>query len=224
MTHTTSRLAQVHQPKGRDLTSGSLHRAIWYLAPAMMLETGVLNVAQVLDTYWVGQLGSAALAAVTISITMRWVLNSLANGLGIGGMAVVARRIGAKKGKPRTRRRGRPSCWDRCLAAAGGLGLAVAEPLLILLGAAPRFCPWRWPTCGLPWRHLYPGSQLCHQLYAARCGRGPVVDAGADSIHGDHGCAGAGADLGPGPCPSPGGCGLGLGLRVGLCEPAWSCR
>ena len=82
--------------KGRDLTSGSLHRAIWYLAPPMMLETGIMNVAQLLDTYWVGQLGSAALAAVTISITIRWVLNSLANGLGIGGMAVVARRIGEK--------------------------------------------------------------------------------------------------------------------------------
>ncbi|HEC35656.1 MAG TPA: hypothetical protein ENI39_03880 [Anaerolineae bacterium] len=58
--------------------------------------TGILNVTQVLDTYWVGQLGSAALAAVTISITIRWVVNSLANGLGIGGMAVVARRIGER--------------------------------------------------------------------------------------------------------------------------------
>jgi len=29
---------------------------------------------------------------VTISITIRWVLNSLVNGLGISGMAVVARR------------------------------------------------------------------------------------------------------------------------------------
>ena len=53
------------QPRDRDLTSGSLHRAIWYLALPMMLETGIMNVAQVLDTYWVGQLGSAALAAVT---------------------------------------------------------------------------------------------------------------------------------------------------------------
>ncbi|MBS1250124.1 MAG: hypothetical protein MAG431_01714 [Chloroflexi bacterium] len=52
----------------------------------MMLETGIMNVAQLLDTYWVGQLGSAALAAVTISTTIRWVLNSLSNGLGVGGL------------------------------------------------------------------------------------------------------------------------------------------
>ena len=79
-----------------DLTSGSLHRNIWLLAIPMILETSVLNVSQILDTLWVGKLGSAALAAVTISITIRWMVNSLANGLGIGGMAVVARRIGER--------------------------------------------------------------------------------------------------------------------------------
>jgi putative MATE family efflux protein len=102
----------------------------------MTLETGILNVAQVLDTFWVGQLGSAALAAVTISITIRWVLNSLANGLGIGGMAVVARRIGAKN-----QAAAEHATWQTILLGLGvslvlgGLGLAVAKPLLILLGA-----------------------------------------------------------------------------------------
>jgi putative MATE family efflux protein len=108
----------------------------------MMLEMGVLNVAQLLDAYWVGRLGSAALAAVTISTTIRWVLTSLANGLSTGGMAVVARRIGA---------------WDEEAAgqAAGqtillglgaslllaGLGLTVARPLLLLLGADAEVLP-----------------------------------------------------------------------------------
>jgi putative MATE family efflux protein len=142
MADTTTCLTQTRTRKGPDLTRGSLHRAIWTLAPAMMLEMGVLNIAQLLDAYWVGRLGSAALAAVTISTTVRWVLNSLANGLGTGGMAVVARRIGA---------------WDEEAAgqAAGqtillglgaslllaGLGLAVARPLLILLGADADVLP-----------------------------------------------------------------------------------
>lgn len=127
---------------GRDLTSGSLHRAIWYLAPPMMLETGILNVAQVLDTYWVAQLGSAALAAVTISITIRWVLNSLANGLGIGGMAVVARRIGAKDPAAAAH-----ATWQTILLGLMVslglmvLGLAVARPLLTILGADAEVLP-----------------------------------------------------------------------------------
>ena len=128
--------------RGRDLTRGSIHRAIWYLAPPMMLETGILNVAQVLDTYWVGQLGSAALAAVTISITIRWVLNSLANGLGIGGMAVVARRIGAKD-----QAAAEHAAWQTILLGLFAsmllsvAGLAAARPLLVLLGADADVLP-----------------------------------------------------------------------------------
>jgi putative MATE family efflux protein len=128
--------------RDRDLTRGSLHRAIWYLAPPMMLETGILNVAQVLDTYWVAQLGSAALAAVTISITIRWVLNSLANGLGIGGMAVVARRIGAKDPAAAAH-----ATWQTILLGSMvslvlmALGLALARPLLTVLGADAEVLP-----------------------------------------------------------------------------------
>ncbi len=138
----TTKPTGVRKARDRDLTSGSLHRAIWYLAPPMMLETGILNVAQLLDTYWVGQLGSAALAAVTISITIRWVLNSLANGLGIGGMAVVARRIGARDQDAAAH-----AAWQTILLGLtvsfflSVTGLLLAHPLLLLLGADAEVLP-----------------------------------------------------------------------------------
>jgi len=133
---------EVAKPWGRDLTSGSLHRNIWYLAVPMMLETGILNMIQILDTYWIGRLGSAALAAVTISVTIRWVVNSLANGLGVGGMAVVARRIGE-----RNREAAEHATWQTILLGMmvslvlGGLGMAAARPLLVLLGADAEVLP-----------------------------------------------------------------------------------
>jgi putative MATE family efflux protein len=126
----------------RDLTSGSLHKDIWYLAPPMMLETGIMNVSQILDTYWIGRLGSAALAAVTISIAIRWVINSFANGLGIGGMAVVARRIGE-----RDQTSADHATWQTILlglwisVTLGFVGLAIAKPLLVLLGANAEVLP-----------------------------------------------------------------------------------
>jgi putative MATE family efflux protein len=134
--------AEAQTLEGRDFTSGSLQSDIWYLAVPMIVEMVVLNISFALDTYWVGHLGEAAMAAVTISMTIRWVLNGLANGLGIGGMATVARRIGEK---------------DR--AAAGhaatqtivlGIGISVAlavigvllaRPALVLLGAEPDVLP-----------------------------------------------------------------------------------
>jgi len=120
----------------RDLTTGNIHRNIWTLAVPMILEMGTLSVTQIADIYWVGKLGSAALAAVTISMTLRWVINSLANGLGIGGMAVVARRIGA-----RDRAQADHATWQTVLLAAfvslvlGVVGILLAEPALRVLGA-----------------------------------------------------------------------------------------
>ena len=135
-------MAHTPRAQGRDLTSVGIHRAIWYLAPPMILEMGVQNLAQILDTYWIGQLGSAALAAVTISITIRWVLNSLANGLGIGGMAVVARRIGAKDPAAAEH-----AVWQTILLGVtislilSVTGMILARPLLVLLGADAEVLP-----------------------------------------------------------------------------------
>ena len=130
------RTAEQGLAEKRDLTTGNIHRNIWALAVPMTLEMAVQSVTQIADTYWVGKLGSAALAAVTISITLRWVINSLANGLGIGGMAVVARRIGA-----RDRAQADHAAWQAVLLAAfvslvlGAVGILLAKPALRVLGA-----------------------------------------------------------------------------------------
>jgi putative MATE family efflux protein len=126
----------------RDLTIGGLHSSIWHLAIPMTLEMIVLNVAMTLDTYWVGQLGEAAVAAVTVSMTLRWVMNSLANGLGIGGMATVARRIGeqnrAAAAQAATQTILLAVVVSLTLAAVGNL---LAQPMLVLLGAEPDVLP-----------------------------------------------------------------------------------
>ncbi|MCP4515550.1 MAG: MATE family efflux transporter, partial [Delftia sp.] len=83
-----------------------------------------------------GRLGSAALAAVTISMNVRWVLNSLANGLGIGGTAVVARRIGERKLKQANHAAAQIIILAVLVSLAlGALGIALAEPAVRLLGA-----------------------------------------------------------------------------------------
>ncbi len=119
-----------------DLTTGSLQRAIWILAIPMILEASVLNVSQLLDTYWIGKLGSAALAALMISSSIRWVINSMANGLGSGGLAIVARRIGAREDEAAAH-----ATWQTIFLAVffstllAALGLAIARPMLQLMGA-----------------------------------------------------------------------------------------
>jgi putative MATE family efflux protein len=134
--------AEAQTLEGRDLTSGSLQASIWHLAIPMILEMVVLNISMALDTYWVGHLGEAALAAVTMSMTIRWVLNSLANGLGIGGMATVARRIGEKD-----RAAAGHAATQTILLGIGisivlaVIGILLARPALVFLGAEPDVLP-----------------------------------------------------------------------------------
>lgn len=120
----------------RDLTTGSIHRAIWYLAPAMVLETGILNVAELLDVFWVSRLGSAALAAVTMGIAIRWFTQSTAMGLGIGGLAVVARRVGSRDREAADHATGQTILLGVLISILLlAFGLVLARPLLQLLGA-----------------------------------------------------------------------------------------
>ncbi len=78
-----------------DYTTGSIARNIWLLAVPMTLEQISVVIFQLGDLFWVGQIAPQALAVVSLGSTMRWALTSLAVGLGTGGLAIVARYIGA---------------------------------------------------------------------------------------------------------------------------------
>jgi putative MATE family efflux protein len=123
----------------RDYTSGNLHVNIWFLAWPMVVDMLSTSVYRVVDIYWVGKLGSAALAAATLATVIRWVLNSLSMGLGVGGLAVVARRIGEGDEAAANH-----TAWQVLVMGVlasgiiGGSGYWLAEPILRLLGAEPE--------------------------------------------------------------------------------------
>ena len=80
----------------RDLTSGSTHRLVLTLAAPSTLETLMHSVVSLLNAYWMGRVGGMALAAVAMGTTLRMVLISPMMGLSMGGMATVARHVGAR--------------------------------------------------------------------------------------------------------------------------------
>jgi putative MATE family efflux protein len=128
--------------RGRDYTVGSLRKNIWLLAVPMVLEMGLVSLFRVADMFWVGKLGPEALAAITIGENVRWALSGLAMGQGIGGLAVVARRIGEQD-----ERAANHATLQAVLLALGitvlisVTGFLLAEPLLLLLGTEPDVLP-----------------------------------------------------------------------------------
>jgi len=79
-----------------DYTQIDLKKAIFLLAVPMILELVMESTFAVVDIYFVGQLGSSAVATVGLTETYLFLLYSIAMGLAMAVTAIIARRVGEK--------------------------------------------------------------------------------------------------------------------------------
>ncbi len=78
------------------LLEGSIPRALFLLAVPIM-GANILQVAyQVIDAFWVGRLGAAAVASVSITMPVMFVLVALGMGFAIAGTTLIAQYTGAR--------------------------------------------------------------------------------------------------------------------------------
>jgi putative MATE family efflux protein len=109
----------------RPLTELPLTRAIYRLAWPAMASMMMVNIFNLVDAFWVGQLGTSALGGMTASAFVVWCVHAVAMLVGTGVNAVVARRIG----------QGEPGEAGR--AGAHGLALALALALVVMGAVLP---------------------------------------------------------------------------------------
>jgi len=102
---------------------------------------GILGMVafNVADTFFVGQLGSNELAALSFTFPVVLVINSLAQGLGVGASAVISRAIG-EGDHHKVQRLTTDSLVLAVLVAivCVSLGILTIDPLFSLLGATPE--------------------------------------------------------------------------------------
>ena len=121
-----------------DYTQGSLRKAIVLLAIPMMLEMAMESIFALVDAYFVGRLGVAALTTVGLTEVMMTLIYSLGVGLSVAPMALIARFIGEKRPELASLTTG------QSILLTLGISLLVALPatyysadLLRLMGAGP---------------------------------------------------------------------------------------
>ncbi len=122
-----------------DLTAAPLNRALLMLAVPMILEMVMESIFAMVDVFWVAHLGASAVATVGLTESMMMIVYSLAMGVSIGAMAMVARRIGEKAPDAAAHATVQGIWLGVGFAhAIGALGALLAPSLLALMGAEPE--------------------------------------------------------------------------------------
>ena len=122
----------------RDYTVGPVGPALVILSVPMVLEMAMESLFAVVDVFYVSRVSAEAVATVGVTESMLTIVYTVALGLGIGAMAVVARRIGEKDDEGAAQAAAQAIALGLIVATAVALvGYFNAESLLRAMGASP---------------------------------------------------------------------------------------
>jgi len=121
----------------QDLTQGSVPVSLAKLTAPMVMGVSSSILVQTLELGFIGQLGTAYIAAVTFTFPLAMVLTSIALGISIGTSSVIARSVGGGSGEDERQ------LGTHSLLLVGGLMIVLSfiawlsiDPLFSMLGAS----------------------------------------------------------------------------------------
>ena len=121
------------------LTSGSLSKSLMILSGPLLLSALLQNAQSLIDLFWVGRLGSVAVAGVALAGTVFMLLFPMIMGLTTGTVALVARMTGAGDWEGANRAAGQSLMLSLLIGGLTGMVCSLfSEPILRLLGADPQ--------------------------------------------------------------------------------------
>lgn len=123
-------------------TSGSVFKSLLALAGPIVLTNLFHTAYQLIDSFWVGRLGATAVAAVSLSFPVIFILITLGGGFSIAGTILVAQNFGAKKLEEVNNISGQTvSLMALISVPISLLGFFLAEPIMRLMGADSAVLP-----------------------------------------------------------------------------------
>ncbi len=129
----------MRDPKKLNLTEGKLSKGIWALALPTMFGNLFQTAFNVADTIFVGRLGPAAIAGVSMSGIVMMIFMTLVMGVSIGTVAMVSRLTGAKDEEGTNNAAMQSLLMGGILALIfSTLGIIFAKDFFELLGAQPE--------------------------------------------------------------------------------------
>ena len=80
-----------------DITDGNVLKNVLYMGIPSMIGFGAMTIYALTDIYWVGRLGTAHVAALTMFGSIAWILGSTNQIVGTGSIALISRRFGERE-------------------------------------------------------------------------------------------------------------------------------
>jgi len=120
---------------------GPIPRALLTLALPIILANVLQTGYQLTDAFWVGRLGASAVAAISVSFPVTFLVIALGSGLAMAGATLTAQYMGAGK-QDMVNHIAAQTMLMVVISSIlfGTLGYILAPYLLILLGVAPDVC------------------------------------------------------------------------------------
>ncbi len=121
-----------------DLTTGPIARSLLRLAWPVMLSNLFQTLYNFVDRLWLGRWGSVGIAAVQVSFPLVFLTISVASGITVAGMALIAQYTGANREEDANLAAGQVLIFCAVLATMlAAVGYFVAGPIMSLMGAEP---------------------------------------------------------------------------------------
>ena len=86
-------------PAKNALLEGPILRSLLTLAVPIVAANVLQSAHQIIDAFWVGRLGGAAVAAISISFPVLFLTFAIGSGLSLAGSTLIAQYVGARNEK-----------------------------------------------------------------------------------------------------------------------------
>lgn len=124
--------------RNNTLFEGSILRSLLTLAIPIVAANILQAGYQITDAFWVGRLGDAAVAAVSVSFPVTFLMIALGAGLAIAGSTLIAQYIGARNHEMVSHVAAQTLLMVAVASVVlGAIGYIAAPTLLRLMGVAP---------------------------------------------------------------------------------------
>jgi len=133
----------VASPKDK-LLEGPILRSLLALAVPIVAANALQSAYQIIDAFWVGRLGGAAVAAVSVSFPPMFLMFAIGSGLSMAGSTLIAQYVGARN--------------ERMVGHVAGQTLLMVALVSVVLGAGGYFgAPALLRLMGVT-SDVYPGA------------------------------------------------------------------